>query len=450
MVPASLVKENVGPYVVQFERFDREAGVVQPPWLRELRERAISTFNELGFPTTRDEQWRFTNVAPIARAFFAPASESGSLVTRDRLSAAGVEAPQATRLVIVNGRFDAALSDAAALPDGVTALGLRDSLTADPERLSQYLGRLAPFDQHAFRALNTAFLDDGVVVEIAAGRVIEEPIEILHVSAVDGVPGVAHPRALVIAGEQSQVRIVETYVSLDQERHFTNAVTEILVGAGAVVSHCCLELENRQAYHLGGIHAHLQRSSTFSSCVFVAGGEIVRNDVVAVLADEGADCTLNGVYLADGGTLVDNHTEIDHATPHCTSHELYRGIVGGHARGVFNGKIRVRPDAQKTDAKQTNKTLLLSDEAQINTKPELEIFANDVKCTHGATVGRLSDDQWFYLRARGIGRDQARSMLVRAFAGDVVDAIGHPGIRARVERLLTSRLAEMDGGGATS
>jgi Fe-S cluster assembly protein SufD len=244
------------------------------------------------------------------------------------------------------------------------------------------------------------------------------------------------------------VRVVETFVSLDQERHFTNAVTEIVVGPGAVVNHYRLELENRHAYHLGGTHAHLHRSSTFSSHAIVAGGEIVRNDVVAVLAGEGADCTLNGVYLADGGALVDNHTEIDHAVPHCTSHEVYRGILGGHARGVFNGKIRVRPDAQKTDAKQTNKTLLLSDEAQINTKPELEIFANDVKCTHGATVGRLSDEQWFYLRARGIGRDQARAILVRAFAGDVVDTIGHPGIRARVERLLASRLTEMDVGGA--
>jgi len=450
MVPASRIQDQIEPYAVEFERFDRAAGTAQPPWLRELRQRAFSSFSENGFPTTRDEAWRFTNVTPIARSAFVPAPAGAIEMTRARLDGLVPAIPGAVRLVLVNGRYAREISEVAAVPAGVTVRGLAEALAADPDGLAPHLGRVARFDRHAFGALNTAFLGDGIVVEIAAAQIVEEPIQIVYVSASADEPTVAHPRALVIAGEHSQSRIVETFVSLADGRHFTNSVSEFIVGPGAVVDHFRLELENRRAYHLGGTSARLARASVFSSFTGAFGGEIVRNDVVAVLDGEGADCTLNGVTIADGGALVDHHTEIDHATAHCTSHEVYKSILGGAARGVFNGKIRVRPDAQKTDARQTNKTLLLSDDAQVNTKPELQILANDVKCTHGATVGRLNEEQWFYLRARGIGREEARAMLITAFAGEVVTRIGPPGVREAVEGLLSSRLGRMDLGGAQS
>jgi Fe-S cluster assembly protein SufD len=245
---------------------------------------------------------------------------------------------------------------------------------------------------------------------------------------------------LVLVGRNSQARVIETFAGIGPSRGFTNAVTEIVVGAGAVVDHYRLQRESESAFHIGHTQFQLGRSSTSSSHNVAFGGLIARHDAVAVLGDEGANCTLNGLYLADGVRLIDNHTEIDHAMPHGTSHEIYKGILDGRARGVFNGRIRVRPDAQKTDAKQTNKTLLLSDDAQVNTKPQLEIFANDVKCTHGATVGQLSEEALFYLRTRGIGLDDARSLLVRAFATDVTGKIALEPVRTELDRLLAAKL----------
>jgi Fe-S cluster assembly protein SufD len=248
------------------------------------------------------------------------------------------------------------------------------------------------------------------------------------------------PRVLVRLGRNSQARLIETFGSVGPASGFTNAVTEVVVGDGSVLEHCRVQRESELAFHIGRTEFRLGRSSRSSSHAFALGGRIARHDALAVLGDEGAECTLNGFYLAGGSQLIDNHTDIDHARPHGTSHELYKGILAGRARGVFNGRIRVRPDAQKTDAKQTNKALLLSDESQINTKPQLEIFANDVKCTHGATVGQLSQDALFYLRTRGIGLDDARSLLVRAFATDVTSRIGLEPVRAELDRLIASRL----------
>jgi Fe-S cluster assembly protein SufD len=248
------------------------------------------------------------------------------------------------------------------------------------------------------------------------------------------------PRLLVVAGENSQASVIEVYASLGEARAFTNAVTELVAGPAAVLDYYRVQRESPEAYHIGLTLMRADRSSSITSNVVTVGGRISRHDATAVLANPGADCTLNGLYLGDDDRLVDNHTDVDHAMPNCGSHELYKGIMTGRARGVFNGRIRVRPDAQKTDAKQTNKTLLLSNDAQINTKPQLEIFANDVKCTHGATVGQLSADALFYLRARGIGEQDARTMLVRAFAGEVVSRMKLEVMRELVDRLVVARL----------
>jgi Fe-S cluster assembly protein SufD len=255
-----------------------------------------------------------------------------------------------------------------------------------------------------------------------------------------GAATVSHPRCLIVTGDRSQVRIVETYVG-NAGPYFTNAVTEVFVGEGAILDHYKVQQESLAGFHVASMHVHAARSSTFSSHSFSLGGRFVRNDAVATLDGEGAEVTLNGLYLADGDRLVDNHTTIDHARAHCPSHEIYKGILGGKARAIFNGKIIVRPDAQKTDAKQTNRALLLSDDALINTKPQLEIFADDVKCTHGAAIGQLDEDAIFYLRARGLTFAEARDMLIHAFAGEILDRVRIEPLKAALERELYAQLA---------
>jgi len=434
---------HLDPYISACERLERERGAADPGWLRTLRRTAIETFSSLGFPGPRDEEWRFTNVGPIAETRFVAANDGVSRLTPQWLGAFGVGDIGPVQLVVVNGRYARELSPAAALPTGVRAGGLGDAITAEPERIGSHLARYATVEQHAFRALNTSLVADGAFVEIRPNTVVEEPIHLVFVSTTEAAPTFSHPRALVLIGENSQARIVETFLGPDDERYFTNAVSEIVAGPGAVVDHYRLQREGRRAFHMGSTCLNLGRSTSFTSHAVALGGEIARHDVVATLAAEGSECVLNGVYLAGGRSLVASHTEIDHAAPHCSSREVYKGILAGQARGVFNGKIRVRPDAQKTDAKQTNKTLLLSDEAQINTKPQLEILANDVKCTHGATVGQLNEEALFYLRARGIGLEEARSLLIRAFIGEVIERMALGSAREQVERLIATRLAEL-------
>ena len=393
-------------YLADCDRLVPARSATEPSWLRNLRRKGIEHFADAGFPTTRDEEWKFTSVASIAERHFAPADDSHSDVT--------------TNLV---ERWAGALG-----------------LATNPAAVEPYLGRFAPPDRQAFTALNTGFLQDGAFVWIPPGTIIEQPISLLFVSASPETASVSHPRVLIVAGDRSQAQIVEGYAGPPGQEYFTNAVTEVVVGSGAVVDHYKVQRESQRAYHIGSMYVHGTRDSTFSSHSIAFGGALVRNAIIAVLDGEGGDCTLNGLYLVDGRRLIDNHTTIDHAKPHCGSHEVYKGILSGHARAVFNGKIIVRPDAQKTDAKQTNKALLLSDDAQINTKPQLEIFANDVKCTHGAAVGQLDEDAIFYLRARGLDLQQARDMLIHAFAGDVLNRIRIDGLRKSLEVHLLAEL----------
>ena len=312
-------------------------------------------------------------------------------------------------------------------------------LANDPGTVQPYLSQLAG-PNGAFTALNTAFFRDGFFLSIPPNAVVETPIHLLFLSTAPGEATMSHPRLLIVVGENSQVRLIESYGGPDGHLYLTNAVTEIVAGPHAVVDHYKLQRESLQGFHIGSMHIHGQRSSTCSSHSLALGGALVRNEVTTVLNGEGVDCTLNGLYLANGQRLVDNHTTIDHAKPHCSSHEVYKGILGGRSRAIFNGKIIVRPDAQKTDAKQTNKALLLSDDAQINTKPQLEIFANDVKCTHGAAVGQLDEDAIFYLRQRGLDSRQARDLLIQAFAGDILNRIKIEPLRAQLEKTLLAQL----------
>ena len=408
-----------------------------PRWLQELRDRGAARFSALGFPTTRDEEWRFTSVATIASTEFR-------LAPAKRLDADGlngfVYTDASHRIVIVDGHFSPELSRTAGLPAGTRFGSLAAAVIEDGDTVARYLGQLAEFGSRAFSALNTAFMDDGAFVRIPDGAVLQAPLQILFVST-GGSSTMSHPRLLLIAGEGSQSRVVETYVGAADLGYFTNAVTEVVLGENAVVDHYKVQEESTLAFHVSSMHMHAARSSTFSSHSFTLGSKLTRNDIFAVLDGEGAECTLNGLYLADGDRLVDNHTTIDHAKAHCPSHEIYKGILGGKARAIFNGKIIVRPDAQKTDAKQTNRALLLTDDAVINTKPQLEIFADDVKCTHGAAIGQLDDDALFYLQARGLTFFEARDLLIHAFAGEILDRVQIEPLKRALESELYAQLA---------
>jgi Fe-S cluster assembly protein SufD len=381
----------------------------------------------LGFPTTHDEEWRFTNVAPIARTTFVPGEPPAGPYFKS----------PGHVLSFLNGHYQPELSSA---PPGIEAFSLAEVLRDRPEYAEPHLARYAGFNNHAFVALNTASFEDGAFVRIAKGAVIDEPINLLFFSKSNGQPTVSHPRSLILAGADSQATVIESYAGMPSPSpYLTNPVTELVAGENAVIDHYKVQMESDRAFHMATMQIQLGRSANFRSHSIALGGALVRNDVNAVLS-EGCECTLNGLYLADGEQHIDNHTCIDHAKPHGTSHELYKGILSGKSSAVFNGKILVRKDAQKTDAKQTNKNLVLSEEAVINTKPELQIHADDVRCTHGATIGQLDAEGIFYLQSRGIGRAEARNLLIYAFARDIVDRIKVASLREQLEHVLVEKL----------
>jgi Fe-S cluster assembly protein SufD len=439
------VSTPTAPYLADFERFQRELSAAEPAALRGLRRRALDRFAELGFPTTKQEDWRFTNVAPIARGSFARVErgEATPAVTAEEIAPFTFEA--AARLTFVDGRFAPGLSHVGEMPAGTVIGSLAEALErADlPGHLLDHLGRHAGFERQPFVALNTAFLRDGALLWVPRGAVVPGPIHVLYLSTgrlVDGHPAVTFPRNLIVAGESSQVTVVETYQGLGDGPSFACGVTEVAVGPNAAVDHYKVQRESREAFHVATFQLHQERSSAFSSHSISLGGALVRNDVNAVLDGEGADSILNGLYMIGGQQLADFHMRVEHAKAHCTSHELFKGILDGRARSVFNGLIHVHKGAQKTDAKQSNRNLLLSKEAIANSNPQLEIYADDVRCTHGSTVGQLDDDAVFYLRSRGIGEEAARSLLTYAFASDIVERIKVEAVRHDLEEFLFTAL----------
>jgi Fe-S cluster assembly protein SufD len=433
------VAEKLQPWVAAIDQ--RPQG--GPRWLQDLRDRAAARFVALGFPTVREEEWRFTNVAPIAAAEFRPTGADATQANEQEI-ANYLYSDAEYRLLIVNGRFVPGLSRTDGLPAGVRVGSLAAAVTEHADVVQRYLGQLADFGTKGFTALNTALAVDGAYVYIPDGVILEQPLHLLFVTTTSAASGpiMTNARALVVAGDRTQARIVETYAGPQGAAYFTNAVTEIFAGENAVIDHYKVQEESFEAFHIASMHVHAGRSANVSSHSFSLGGKLVRNDANALLDGDGAECTLNGLYLADGERLVDNHTLIDHAKAHCPSHEIYKGILGGKARAIFNGKIIVRQDAQKTDAKQTNRALLLSDNASINTKPQLEIFADDVKCTHGAAIGQLDDDAIFYLRTRGLTYFEARDMLIHAFAGDILDRVKIASLKTALEGELYAQLAK--------
>ena len=411
----------------------------EPAWLADARRAALSRFGALGLPTTRHEDWRFTSLAPLVpldlrRAAGAAGAGAARLLAR-------TPAPEGARLVFVNGRYRADLSSRAGLPGAAVLSTLGEALRDAPEELRPHLGRLAGAGSgdHAFAAANEALFEDGAFLRLPANVRVDAPIALVFLSDASG-PVASHPRTLVLAGEGSRATLEEIYAGGDAEPYLTNALTELVLAAGAAIEHVRLQVEGAGAVHVSAVHAEQGAGSSLSAHAFALGGKLSRTEIRTRLAGEGARVAANGLYMASGDQLVDNFSWVEHAVPGCSTTESYKGVLDGRSRGVFSGRIRVLPGAQKTVAHQMNSNLLLSDDAVVDTKPQLEIFADDVKCGHGGTVGQLDETALFYLRSRGIGEAEARSLLIWAFASEMVGLVGAPSLRAGARNLVAARL----------
>ncbi len=420
---------------------ERELERQGPDWLRTLRRSGRERFVELGFPTTREEEWRTTNVAPIAKTCFRPADPLRAPLAESELPAAARLDLDGPRLLFLDGVYCAELSRTQ-VGGGLWVGSLACALREIPRRVQPLLELRDPSTSAAFGALNAALLDDGAVVLVEEKCESAPPIQLLFGSSGGSEPTVSLPRVLIAVAAGGRAQVLEAYFALGDEPYFTNAVTELSVGDNASLDHCRLQLEGTQAYHVATLISRQARASRLVTHNVDLGGRLVRHDVEAILDGEGSTCQLNGLYLTRGEQHVDNHTTLDHAKAHCDSRELYKGILDGRSRAVFNGRIVVRPGAQKTDAKQSNPNLLLSNSALAQTRPQLDIHADDVKCTHGATVGRLDEDAIFYLRSRGIERDEARNVLVRAFADEVLERIPLEPVRDLLQQSVAERLQQ--------
>jgi Fe-S cluster assembly protein SufD len=433
--------QEVQNYLDIFPGFAKRAPGHDLGWLRKLREDAFARFCETGFPTTHDEDWRFTNVSAIAGTQFSFAKKSH--VSPSHLKPWQI-AGAAAQLVFVDGRFAPELSAIAGLPPGAEAFSLGEMIERKPE-IELLLGRYLDTERDAFCALNTAFLEDGAYVRVPRGKVLEGPIHLLFVSTANQAPTMSHPRNLLMFEQESQGTVIEEYVSLGGGMVLSNSATELVVGENATVSHYMIEREHREAFNVSTLRIQQGRSANVASHSLLLGGGLVRNNVHPVLAGEGGECLINGLFVGGGRQHLDNYMHVEHASPHCSSRQFYNGILDGHAHGVFHGRIVVHKDAQKTDAKQTNRNLLLSDDAQIDTKPQLEIYADDVKCTHGATIGQIEENALFYLQSRGIDEISARRLLLLAFASECLDRMQSGVARDHAERLIHEHLLTVAG-----
>ena len=433
--------EQIGTYLGLFSELQKRAPGHDVRWLRDLREGAFARFCDVGFPTTHDEDWRFTNVSAISRSTFELASDES--ISEAQVAPFRI-ANSACQLVFVNGHFSPRLSKVSNAAAGVTVSTIAGQIARDPSVLEAHLGRYLNIQRDSFSALNTAFFEDGAFVHIRRGTVLHNPICLLFISTANDKPQMSHPRNLIVAENETQATVVEDYVSLGGETPaFCNTATELFAGDNAVVSHYMIEREHQQAFNISTLRLQQGRSANVSSHSLLLGGGLVRNNVHPVLAGEGSECLINGLFIGNGQQHLDNYMLVEHASPHCASRQFYNGILDDKAHGVFHGRIIVHKDAQKTDAKQTNRNLLLSDDARIDTKPQLEIYADDVKCTHGATIGQIEENALFYLRSRGIDEISARKLLLLAFAGECLERMAANPARDHVERLINDHLLKI-------
>jgi len=436
---------GVDQYVAAFKAFAGNGAGGAPAWLKEIRHSAITRFAELGFPTMKQEEWRFTSVAPLVDAQFQLPHGAGATVSPDVIEGLAVGA--GPRVVFVDGHFAPELTSSLGVPAqvqlGSLAAALRGNSAAG-ELVRQHLARHARWQESPFTALNTAFLADGAIVRVPRGLKLDQPLEIVFLSTgvtdSDG-PTVTHPRSLIVVERDAAVTVVETYAGLTSADYWTNAVSEVVVEAGARVELYRVQREGPRGVQVATTQSRQNRDSFLGLHVVTLGAALARHDIGTVLDGAGAELILNGLYLLAGAQHADHHTVIDHAQPHCVSHEFFNGVLAERAHGVFNGRIVVRPGAQRTDSKQTNNNLLLSTEARADSQPQLEIYADDVKCTHGSTVGPIDPMQLYYLRSRGLSAAAARSILTYGFGAEILDRMRHPTVRERLDRLVRDRLA---------
>jgi Fe-S cluster assembly protein SufD len=438
------VSAPLSKYAEAFAAVESAPGT--PAWLAELRKAAHAEFSAIGFPTTRNEDWHYTSVTPIAERTFrtpkaggAPATPAGA----DLLDQAVGEASW-PRAVFVNGRFEPGLSSLGSLGKGVRVSTLTAAIKEQPDFVAEHLGKLAAWNAQAFTAFNTAFAQDGLVVHVSRGTKVGAPLHVVHVADAQAAGCMIHPRLLVVVAPLAEFALVESYVAGKGVEYFTNAVAEVSIGNGARFHHYKVQRESREAFHVGTLQAAQERGSVFHSFSYASGAALSRTNIYTKLVGEGAEVRLNGLYLVDGAQHADHQTFVEHIAPSCASRELYKGILDGDSHGVFNGKVFVDPEAQKTDGKQTNHALLLSPTARVDTKPQLEIFADDVKCTHGATVGRLDEVALFYLKSRGMGAEHARAVLTYAFAAEVLETVELDPLREGLERIAFERFTHTE------
>jgi len=427
-------KDKTEFFVSQFNRFERRLSAKEPVWLREIRKEAIARFEALGFPTNKTEEWRNANLKPLLEREFALATEPAEIDPRI-IAEFDYPAMDAVRLTFVNGRFVEKFSSLDALPAGVQAGSLAAALNEDPAWLESFLARKGSYEENAFAALNTAFFTDGAYIHFSRKAEIEKPIHLLYLSTAKGDSPILFPRTLIVAGEGSRGTIVETYAGTGGA-YWNNPLTEALAGEDSRIEHSKIQREDAAAHHISTTQIHLDRHSAYKHNSVMFGGAFTRNDLSSVLDGEDVENIMYGLYLAGERQIMDNNTKIIHAKPHGHSWELYKGILADKAKSVFRGRIRVEKDAQKTDAKQSNRNLLLSENAETSSMPQLEIYADDVKCTHGSTTGQLDEEALFYLRSRGIDLASARTLLTYAFASEIVKEIGVEAIREKLDEII--------------
>jgi Fe-S cluster assembly protein SufD len=425
-------------YISNFGEFEKRLNGGKESFIHQKRKEALSNFSRLEFPTIKDEEWKYTSIAPLLKYNFVPSYEKKN-ISKELIKSLLFDEMEHSLIVFINGRYSPENSILLNLPNEVIVGSTAEGIKNKNEVLLKHFGKYADHQNHIFTALSTAYTDDGAFIYVPAGKIVEEPIHVIFYTDSGNDKILIQPRNLFVTGKSSQVTVIEHYVGKEGEIYFTNAVTEIVAEENAIVDHIKIQEESKKAFHIARMEVDQERSSNFSSHLISTGADLTRNEFNAKFNDEGGECTLNGLYMIDGTQLFDAHTLMDHAKPHCNSHEHYKGILDDKSRGVFNGKIIVRPDAQKTNAFQENNSILLSDEALVNTKPQLEIFADDVKCSHGATIGQMDDDAKFYLKSRGIGEEASKGILLHAFASDVITSIKIESVRNYIEKIITEK-----------
>jgi len=429
-------------WLEQFKTFEASLNGQSNQPIHQVRKNAISHFEETSLPTSADEAWKTINTSVMTQADFSLAKPyaTGDISSE---TLAPYTLPNTIQLVFINGHWAKDLSQISKLPKGIRVESLSEALKNDPKGVSDQLSHMVGSEQRVFATLNTAFIQDGAYIHLAKNTVCEHPIHLIFFSQATQTPTVAHTRNLIVTEDNAQLQLIETYAGTGEQTYLTNSVTEFVAGNNTQIDHYKIEVETLQGIHIANQHATLGRSANVTSHAFSLGGAFVRNDVSAHLGGEGCEATVNGLYLLEGNQLVDNYTLLEHAEPHCPSHELYKGILGDTSRAIFRGKILVHQKAQKTDAYQQNENILMSDNARVNTKPQLEIYADDVKCSHGATIGQLNKDALFYLQARGISQTEAQNILLKAFADDIVDRVKIDTLRKHLDTIIQQKFERL-------